>query len=215
MSTTRKQRANGVVSRQKIIEAALEIASERGYEGTSISSVSERSGLPASSIYWHFRNKDELIAAVIRHSFDQWRGFVPIPTDGADPAGEEAFTAAMRRAGKAIDEAPDFLRLGLMLALERRPEEPAARAMFLAIRRATRDELEAFHDRVFGDQLGEREVQTLGRLAMAAADGLLIAREIDDDDTDLEQMMELFGVALSAVAEHLRDRLAERTARDD
>jgi AcrR family transcriptional regulator len=209
MTTSRKQRANGVASRLKIVEAALEIASERGYEGTSISAVSDRSGLPASSIYWHFANKDELIAAVIEHSYEQWRSMLPIPNDDVDvqPDGDTdaAFTASMRRAGGTIANAPDFLRLGLMLALERRPEEPAARGLFLDIRRRTRADLEAYHRRIFGD-LSDRDLRTLGRMAMAAADGLFIAREIDDEDVDLEEALELTGVALAAVAAHLRNR---------
>ena len=57
----RRRRVNGEASQQKILEAATEIAAERGYEGTSIGLVSERSGLPASSIYWHFKDKDALI----------------------------------------------------------------------------------------------------------------------------------------------------------
>ena len=60
--------ANGEESRQKILDAATAIAGERGYDGTSIALVSERSGLPASSIYWHFKDKDALIAAVIERS---------------------------------------------------------------------------------------------------------------------------------------------------
>ena len=206
MATARKQRANGVASRQKIIEAALEIASERGYEGTSISAVSERSGLPPSSIYWHFENKDELIAAVIDHSFEQWRGLTPIPHDAVADDRDEALATSMRRAGHAIADANDFLRLGLMLALERRPEEAAGRARFLAIRRATRDELETYHRKVFGGDLDDRSLDLVGRLAMAAADGLFIAREIDDEDVDIEEAMELMGVALAAIADHLSAR---------
>jgi AcrR family transcriptional regulator len=71
-SPHRKTRANGVASRLAILDAAAHIAGERGYEGTSINAVSERSGLPASSIYWHFNNKDELIAAVIDRSYSDW-----------------------------------------------------------------------------------------------------------------------------------------------
>ena len=56
----RRRRANGEESRQRILDAAAEIAGERGYDGTSIALVSERSGLPASSIYWHFEDKDAL-----------------------------------------------------------------------------------------------------------------------------------------------------------
>uniref|UniRef100_UPI00131AF4CF TetR/AcrR family transcriptional regulator n=1 Tax=Streptomyces fulvoviolaceus TaxID=285535 RepID=UPI00131AF4CF len=58
----RRKRANGVESRQRILDAAVEIAGERGYDGTSIAAVSAKCGLPASSIYWHFKDKDDLIA---------------------------------------------------------------------------------------------------------------------------------------------------------
>ncbi|MGW0653880.1 TetR/AcrR family transcriptional regulator, partial [Streptomyces umbrinus] len=51
--TARKKRANGVESRQRILDATVEIAGERGYQGTSIAAVSAKCGLPASSIYWH------------------------------------------------------------------------------------------------------------------------------------------------------------------
>lgn len=206
MTAPRKQRANGVASRQKIIDAATEIAGERGYDGTSISLVSERSGLPASSIYWHFANKDELIAAVIQHSFDRWRGNVPIPVEGADAEPRDELIESMRRAGRAIADAPDFIRLGLMLALERRPEEPAARSLFLDIRRETRDELEVFHRRLFGDDLDEASLRMLAMMAMAIADGLFVASEIDEDETALDDAFELAGVALAAAAAHLRAR---------
>ena len=70
--SAKRGRAHGDGVRERILEAAREIASERGYDGTSIALVSERSGLPASSIYWHFADKDELIAAVIERSFNRW-----------------------------------------------------------------------------------------------------------------------------------------------
>ena len=65
----RQRRADGELSRSRILDAATEIAAERGYEGTSIGAVSAKCGLPASSIYWHFKDKDDLIAAVIERSF--------------------------------------------------------------------------------------------------------------------------------------------------
>jgi AcrR family transcriptional regulator len=195
MTASRRQRANGVASRRKIIEAALDIASERGYEGTSIAAVSERSGLPASSIYWHFANKDVLIAAVIEHSFEQWHTAQAIPpADEERPDPRESLVASMRRAGAAIADAPDFLRLGLMLALERRPEEPAARSRFLDIRRSTLAELQTYHRRIFEADLDDDQIRLLSRLAMAIADGLFISSE----------SFELAGVVVAAAADHLR-----------
>jgi AcrR family transcriptional regulator len=210
VATHRKQRANGAESRRRIIEAALEIAAERGYEGTSIALVSERSGLPASSIYWHFASKDELIAAVIQHSFDRWHAIMrrDLDADHDTPAG--ALADSMRRNGAAVVAAPDFLRLGLMLALERRPEEPSARALFLDVRRSARAETEAFYRRIFGGRLAARDIAALSLLAMAATDGLFIAREIDGVAVDLDEAFELVGVALAAVADHLDARRSAR-----
>src|SRR5690349_22340190 len=68
----RRRRLDGEQSRERILDAATEIAAERGYEGTSIALVSKKCGLPASSIYWHFKDKDDLIAAVIERSFANW-----------------------------------------------------------------------------------------------------------------------------------------------
>src|SRR5277367_3441467 len=79
----RRKRADGELSRERILDAATEIAAERGYEGTSIALVSAKCGLPASSIYWHFKNKDDLIAAVIEHSFADWLKAWHVPAEGS------------------------------------------------------------------------------------------------------------------------------------
>ena len=42
-SPERRKRAHGEDSRQRILDAAAQIAGERGYDGTSIALVSERS----------------------------------------------------------------------------------------------------------------------------------------------------------------------------
>ena len=76
----RRKRADGELSRERILDAATEIAAERGYEGTSIGAVSAKCGLPASSIYWHFKDKDDLIAAVIERSFASWLSAWQLPS---------------------------------------------------------------------------------------------------------------------------------------
>lgn len=198
---TRRRRANGEESRRRILDAAREVASERGYEGASIALVSAKCGLPASSIYWHFKDKDELIAAVIERSFTGWLEQVSLP--GADGGtARERVVALAHTVAKGLLDAPDFLRLGLMLALERRPEEPSARTMFLQVREAAR---RYFADTVRGmvDGLDEDSVQLLTTYAVAAADGFFIAKEIDGDGVDLIQLFELHARALFALVEEL------------
>jgi AcrR family transcriptional regulator len=203
----RKLRAQGEESRLRILDAATQIAGERGYEGTSVALVSERSGLPASSIYWHFESKDQLIAAVIERSFDRYlehmRAWVP-PREGA--SREELFEAGIRRGAAAITEAPDFLRLGLMLALERRPQEASARRMFLQVREQAYKGIVAFFEGFFAGALDAADVRALATLTMAAADGLFVAHEVEPARVDLDEAFALLAQALWGAAKALGAR---------
>jgi AcrR family transcriptional regulator len=203
----RKIRPHGEASRQRILDAATQIAGERGYDGTSVALVSERSGLPASSIYWHFESKDQLIAAVIERSFDRWlermHAWVP-PREGASQ--EELFEAAIRRTAAALTAAPDFLRLGLMLVLERRPQEATARRMFLQVRERAYKGMVASYEAFFAEVLDAADVRTLATLTMAAADGLFIAHELEPASVNLADAFQLLAEALLCASKSLSAR---------
>ncbi|KZS61638.1 TetR/AcrR family transcriptional regulator [Mycobacterium ostraviense] len=188
----RQRRADGELSRNRILDAATEIAAERGYEGTSIGAVSAKCGLPASSIYWHFKDKDDLIAAVIERSFGNWLKVWQLP---GDLLARDRLREVVAGTAKAVLNSPDFLRLGLMLALERRPVEPRARAMFIQVRDQAFDALSrSLRDLAPG--LTDEQVHQLATYAIAGADGLFIAKEIGGDSVDLTAMFEIHGKAL-------------------
>ncbi|BBX06835.1 TetR/AcrR family transcriptional regulator [Mycolicibacterium aichiense] len=200
----RAKRVDGELSRTRILDAATEIAAERGYEGTSIGAVSAKCGLPASSIYWHFTDKDDLIAAVIERSFNKWMAVWQLPEDLV--AVDRLMDVATGTA-KALMESPDFLRLGLMLALERRPVEPRARAMFVKVREEAFDALSGSLDRL-GIGLTGAQIRELATYAIAGADGLFIAKEIGGDAVDLVSLFTLHGHALYATAMRMVDENA-------
>ncbi|MFE5812629.1 TetR/AcrR family transcriptional regulator [Streptomyces sp. NPDC056479] len=186
---TRRKRANGVESRQRILDATVEIAGERGYDGTSIAAVSAKCGLPASSIYWHFKDKDDLIAAVIERSFETWLTAVELPGDETGTPLERV-TAMAAHVAKSLVDAPDFLRLGLMLALERRPTEPRGRTVFLQVRDITHRKIAEVVAALFPD-LDEKAVDTLTTYAIAGADGLFVHHEVNGRAVDLVALFEL------------------------
>jgi len=199
----RRGRANGDQSRERILDAATELASERGYEATTISLVSKRSGLPPASIYWHFADKDDLIAAVIKRSHHRWVQALQLP---ASAAGEDRAADIGAQVARALLDAPHFLRLGLMLAMERRPVEPRARQEYLR----QRDESVAqFADiiRATAPDLDADSVALLANYAIAGADGLFIAHEIDSDTARFRALFELHAQLLfGAAVELLRSR---------
>lgn len=199
----RKRRPDGELSRTRILDAATEIAAERGYEGTSIGLVSAKCGLPASSIYWHFKDKDDLIAAVIERSFAAWLAVWRLPDVGAaggDP--RELINGAAEQTAKALSAEPDFLRLGLMLALERRPEEPRAKTMFNRVRARAFDQFKVSLRAVM-PQLSEAATHQVAVYAMAGADGLFIAKELGGDAVDLVALFEMHGRAIYETAQRL------------
>ena len=202
----RRRRSNGEASRQKILEAATAIAAERGYEGTSIGLVSEHSGLPASSIYWHFKDKDALLAAVIEHSFGVWLDgageWAPrLPSESV----QERVATMIESKAKTLLKSSDFLRLGLMLALERRAEEPSARRMFLSVRQEALRRTVASCTEHF-PELTEAEARQLGLLVMAMIDGLFIANEIDGAGADLLGDSDLLAAATVGAATRILAR---------
>ena len=203
MAEIRRKRANGEASREKILDAAAAIAGERGYEGTSINLISKRSGLPASSIYWHFEDKDELIAAVIDRSWASWFATIQAPVDApAGASSDDVFHIGMRASGDAIAKFPDFLRLGLMLILEQRPEEPTARRKFLEVRQATAAQVGSMYAMLFPDLDGD-DGESLVTLTIALSDGLFVAQQAGE--IELGEGFDLLATAILGAADQLRD----------
>ena len=201
---TVKKRSHGIAARDRILDAAGEIASERGYEGTSISLVSKRSGLPASSIYWHFKDKDDLISAVIERSFNAWvQALIDFGPAAEDATTEEFVAHQALQSAEGLAAAPDFLRLGLMLGLERRPEEPTARKMFLNVRsRAFQNAVKNFKERL--PDLDKKSLEKLASFTIALADGFFISQQVADKTIDLMKHPELQSAAIMGVIYHLR-----------
>lgn len=203
----RRKNVAGEESRRRIIDAARTIAAERGYEGTSIALVCEACGLPASSLYWHFSDKDGLFAAIIEDSFADWTEAMRLAS--ARRKGEsrqQCLERQLQHTGQTLAASPDFLRLGLMLSLERRPTELSARKAFLRVRaKATESIAESYAD-LFG--IDREQALVLARTVMIAADGIFIMREIEGPSFDVAEAFRLAAVSLIAVQKDLAKQLA-------
>ena len=200
-----RRRATGN-SRERILDAATEVASELGYDGTTIALVSKRSGLPPTSIYWQFADKDDLIAAVIERSWERWLTILDLPRSDARARAQEIG----RHVASALVRSPDFLRLGLKLALQKSENPPLGREIYLTSREQARNQF-AILVRDAGPELSEESVHLIATYAIAGADGLFMAREIDGDSVDFTALFELharmvFIACVDVVAEDERRR---------
>lgn len=180
----------GVASRERILQAAADVAAVFGYEGTTISRVTARSGLPASSVYWFFRDKDELMAEVVLYSLRTW--MTAQPEWSVVPPGEPLSSVLRDLLGKAfasLRDTPAFFRIGTMLTLETREVESHARRRFLRIHAQITDRVAGW----FEDALRRRGLphepdlpRDLAQLTMLFVDGVFLAYR-SGDEIDPEQ----------------------------
>ncbi|MER6081713.1 TetR family transcriptional regulator [Streptomyces sp. NPDC001833] len=61
--TRRSQRRTDALSRERIVEAAVELLDTAGESGLTFRALTERLATGPGAIYWHVANKDELLAA--------------------------------------------------------------------------------------------------------------------------------------------------------
>ncbi|CDG20136.1 HTH-type transcriptional regulator AcrR [Xenorhabdus poinarii G6] len=70
----RKTKQQAHQTRQQIINAAIKTFSERGVSVTSLADIATAAGVTRGAIYWHFKNKTDLLSAVCRmpeHKIDE------------------------------------------------------------------------------------------------------------------------------------------------
>jgi AcrR family transcriptional regulator len=59
-------------SRERLIEAASDLFSRKGYQHTSVDDIAEAAGISRGSIFWHFDSKAGLLLAVVDCAFARW-----------------------------------------------------------------------------------------------------------------------------------------------
>lgn len=55
----------GDQTRARILQVALELIADRGYAATSTREIAEHLGFTKAALYYHFRTKDDLLAAIV------------------------------------------------------------------------------------------------------------------------------------------------------
>ncbi len=87
------------VSNEKLIQALADVFRTHGYEGASLSRISEATGLEKASLYHRFPGgKDDMVAAVVAH-LNRWfqdKVFTPLEQPG-EPAERIRFVAERLR----------------------------------------------------------------------------------------------------------------------
>jgi TetR/AcrR family acrAB operon transcriptional repressor len=63
----RRTKEEAAETRDRILEAALHVFSEKGYSRTTFVDVAKEIGLSKGAVYWHFKTKTDLLTGLIQH----------------------------------------------------------------------------------------------------------------------------------------------------
>ena len=109
----KKELKNG--KRLKLIEAAIDEFNEFGIENASYNRIIERSGLSKGSVYYHFDNKNALLAIVIEEICD--RVLQAVPEKGLPQSRDEFWQALWGYRQREFDFFATHVRLGRILIM--------------------------------------------------------------------------------------------------
>lgn len=70
----RRTKADAAKTRQKILKAARDLFSKKGYDRTTFEDIALRINLTKGAVYWHFNSKPELLRQLVVYSIDEATG---------------------------------------------------------------------------------------------------------------------------------------------
>ena len=65
----RRTKEEAEETKDKIVRATLEIFCEKGYSRTTFDEIARRINLTKGAVYWHFRNKADILTEIIHRAF--------------------------------------------------------------------------------------------------------------------------------------------------
>lgn len=192
-------------SKARILQAALRLAVERGYDGTTMADVSTESGLPIGSVYWHFTNKEKLFVALLEHSYEKWMEIYagPVKLREKVTRGIIGSVGADLRGDYTLEES--FLRVAQIMALDKRlgglGEDSEVRKAYVRIRAKMFEVNVARVRESVPPEIDEAfpELPTqLAVLSLAIADGIYVHAN-SDVHLDFETYADMASQALEGV----------------
>jgi AcrR family transcriptional regulator len=155
----------GMVSRDRILDSALELFARRGYAATGVYDIARTAGIEKTALYWHFGSKEGLLAAVLDRMDEEFveriAKRVARVADDSD-ARLDLFVNGLR---KFVSERSELVRLMLGVTIERSSVSAEARAAMQRIFERTRLAVAQGFEQALGVKLPDADL--IARLVLA------------------------------------------------
>jgi TetR/AcrR family transcriptional regulator len=80
----RRQTRIQQVNRRLILDAALDVFSLHGFRGSTVDQIAAKAGMSKPNLLYYFRRKQDIYAAVLESTLDEWLA----PLEALDPDGD-------------------------------------------------------------------------------------------------------------------------------
>lgn len=102
----RRTKEDAAQTREAVLKAALDLFYEKGYTRTTFDEIAKRINLTKGAVYWHFRNKADLLAELLKDRFQARRAQLNLP----EPRTLNELREGFRREAEATEQDPEFCK---------------------------------------------------------------------------------------------------------
>jgi AcrR family transcriptional regulator len=78
VQTTAVQAPSAADTRQRLIDVAVDLFTRHSFAGTSLQMIADEMGFTKAAIYYHFRTREELLAAVVEPIFEELSDIIAV-----------------------------------------------------------------------------------------------------------------------------------------
>jgi AcrR family transcriptional regulator len=176
-----RRKLKGMVSRERILDSAVQLFSQRGYAGAGVHEIARGAGIEKAALYWHFGSKEGLLAAVLDRMDAEFVERIAKRVSLVSGPDErlDLFVNGLKR---LASEQGHTVRLMLSVAIERGQVSPESRAAMQRVFERTRAAVVQGFEQALGVTLPDLDL--IARLVLAYLDESAVRTAIDPEHAE-------------------------------
>lgn len=180
-----RRKLKGEVSREKILDSALRLFSERGYAATGVYDIARAARIEKTALYWHFGSKEGLLAAVLDRMDAEFVDDVVKRVAERATDTDERLDVFVKGLRQLVAKRGHLVRLMVSVSIERSQVSGETRAAVQRIFERTRFAVAAGFKQALGVELPD--VDLIARLCLAYLEEAAVRGQVDPRGVELER----------------------------
>ncbi|HEX4335547.1 MAG TPA: TetR/AcrR family transcriptional regulator [Polyangiaceae bacterium] len=188
-------------TRERLLEAAIEMFAERGYAATGVDALCRKAGVAKTGLYWEFQNKVGLLNAVIDQVVTEW---VDQIREAACAAGSprERLDVALTMVRRRVEERPEVFRVLLVVLAERTQVDEEAREALRRFYRSAHAALLSGFQESMASTLPAGKLSIICDFILAMIEGVLLRSQVYGS-ADIDRLFDVMRASIILLVREL------------